>query len=275
MISNISIYIIVFLIFFVLPNITNLTEKSKLHTFYITNCIIGLIIFIYFTNIPYKNIIILIMIFIYYKNIKLFFYIFNSCYIQKSLQNFNLSDYIRIYGLNKNKLHHKPNIILFNYVNDRIENFIPSLFDIPFSIMITSYTCSTLRVNTFCDVITTDENNSFDKVKSSIKQKINDGKYVFCYINEAPYINRHNFGKYRSGMFVIARDLNIPITLIAFDNIHTTWYGGIKEQPFFMNIGPTFYVKKNKGIEYYKYMCKKFFRKNSKKFERIKKFLDF
>lgn len=230
-------------------------------------------------NIPnvdkkYQNFIILILIFIYHKNIKLYFNIINSCYIKKSLTNYvGLLDNIRVYSSNLNKLHHTPNIILANYSSDRIENFTPLFLRKPISIMMRKELCNLFKLDTIFDVIVTTQKNSFDDVKNIIKDKIINGKYVFCYINKSPYINRHNYGKHHSGMYNIAKELNIPITLVAFDNIDMTWYGSIKDQPFTFTIGPTFYIYPNESINYYKYITKKFFRKNTEKFERIKNFL--
>ena len=201
--------------------------------------------------------------------------VIHSCYIKKSISdNNNFFDNVRIHILNSHKLHNKPNIIISNYISDRIEHFFIFLLKKPISLLLGETICKDLKVYNFFDVTPIPDKNSYDFTKKSITEKINEGKYVFCYINTRSYITRHNYGKYRSGIFKIARELNIPITLVAFDNIDMTWYGTIKEQPFIMNIGPTFYVSPTKSINYYKYNTKKFFKKNTKKFERIKTFLE-
>lgn len=275
MIISLGVCIILLML---IPSIKNITYE---HTYYImsfSGIIMGIIISIIFMrNISQKlKLIIITCIFIIYRrNLGIIFDMFNSCYIFKSthMSKVSLLKHLRVYIQDIDKLSVQPNIILCNYCHDRIENFIPLLLNKPITIMMREKLCGRFKLDVLFDVIKTKSKNSFDETKLQIKHKIfNENKYIFVYTNESPYINRHNYGKIRSGVYRIAQELNVPITLVCFDNIDTTWYGSIKEQPFMISVGPTYYVN---NIKKSMYTAKKFFRENTLKFERIKNFLNY
>lgn len=269
----------------ILPSIKNWTVEHNYFFFSFTICIIILILSLFLStklttqNILFKRILMIGLFSTYYKNIHLFFNVINSFYIRKSVKNYidiygGLLDNLRVYSTDLKQLNPTPNIILCNYTSDRIENFTLLFLQKPSSFMMRKRLCQNFGFDKLCDVITTEENSCFDETLHKVDQKLKEGKYVISYINKSPYINRHNYGKIHTGMFKIAQQLGVPITLVAFDNIETTWYGAIRDQPFVINIGPTFFIEKEKSITEYVYLTKKYYQQQTKKFERIHKFLD-
>lgn len=266
-----------------LPSIKNWTHEHNYFFFTFTICIIILIVSLFFStrlsekNSLFKKALIVGLISVYYKNIHLFFNVFNSFYIKKSVRTYidiynGLLDDIRVYSTDSKRLNPTPNIILCNYTSDRIENFSLLFLQKPSSFMMRKRLCKNFGFDKLCDVITTEEKSCFNETLQKVYMKLKEGKYVISYINKSPYINRHNYGKIHTGMFKIARELGIPITLVAFDNIQTTWYGAICDQPFLINTGPTFFIEKERSINEYVYITRKYFRRQTEKFERIHDF---
>ena len=159
----------------------------------------------------------------------------------------------------------KPTIYVANYVMDRIENISCILIPTRLCVIMGSGFIDHFKLNKIVKYThaTRKHSGEYQEVKSSIKNKLNSGISVFSYISR-PFISNH-IGKVRSGMFRIAKELNVTITPIYFDYIKHS-YGVIPFQDFNIVVGDTFYVN---NIELSVYRTKLFFKKNRKKLNKI------
>ena len=117
----------------------------------------------------------------------------------------------------------KPTIFISNYPSDFIEYTIPGLFEGKISIMLFKDAYKKL-VNIFGKdrliCIDLDSKNQFQQTKNDIQDKINKGYSIYLY-PERKYYNRKNIyelTEFRSGIFHIAKELNISITPIIIDH---------------------------------------------------------
>jgi len=78
----------------------------------------------------------------------------------------------------------------------------------------------------------------FENIKNKVYEYINNGTSVFAYANNGI---SGTTGRIRTGLFKIAKKLNITITQIAIDNINYL-FNCIQYQKFEIKIGETFYV---------------------------------
>ncbi len=78
----------------------------------------------------------------------------------------------------------------------------------------------------------------FENIKNKVYEHINNGTSVFAYANHGI---SGTTGRIRTGLFKIAKKLNITITQIAIDNINSL-FNCIPYQRFEIRIGETFYV---------------------------------
>lgn len=85
---------------------------------------------------------------------------------------------------------------------------------------------------------------NFDELKTKIQDKIKNMS-ILVFVENYKRIKYTNNGRkiarLRTGIFTIAKQLNIPITPLVIDRIHSS-YGRVTEQPFRMIIGDTFNV---------------------------------
>jgi len=150
-----------------------------------------------------------------------------------------------------------PSIIVCNYCNDRVENLCCILLPIDLAIMMRDQVRNTMKFDKIVKWrIETKKNGSFKNTKDLIENHIKDGRYIFTYVTKHPKYKFNHISKVRSGVFYIAKELNIPITLLAIDYIDTN-FGTIPYQNFRIKVGDTFYVQEPKNDVY---KCKKFFK---------------
>ena len=91
---------------------------------------------------------------------------------------------------------------------------------------------------------------------------IKEGRSVFSYVTKTPRLGPTYIQNIRTGMFKLAKELNVPVTLIAIDYIDST-FGMIHSQNFNIEIGDTFMVDDvNESV----YIAKKFFKDKMCKF---------
>ena len=158
---------------------------------------------------------------------------------------------------NFEKLPNKPSIIVCNYCNDRIENMCCILLPVDLALMMRDQVRNTMRFDKIVKWrIETKSEGSFSKTKKEILKHVNNGRYVFSYVTKHPKYKFNYISKVRSGVFYIAKELNIPITLLAIDYIDTK-FGTIPYQNFRMIVGDTFNVENPKDAVY---KTKKFFK---------------
>ena len=181
------------------------------------------------------------------------------------------SKYLKIIFRNKDGLFQTPNFIFFNYVSDRIENCISNVIPKPVAFLARDIINKRFKINQIIPCIETKSKGSYEEVKHKVLEYLQQGYYICAYINESPYIHNWNYGKMRTGLYTMAKELNIPITLVSLDRIYMTPFGTIPRQTFTIEVGETFYVD---DVEIAKYKSKLFFKKQSQKFEQQKLLLE-
>lgn len=150
-----------------------------------------------------------------------------------------------------------PSIIVCNYCNDRVENLCCILLPVDLAIMMRDQVRNTMKFDKIVKWrIETKKNGSFEDTKKQIQNHTKDGRYIFTYVTKHPKYKFNYISKVRSGVFHIAKELNIPITLLAIDYIDTN-FGIIPYQNFRIHVGETFYVEEPKKSVL---KCKNFFK---------------
>jgi hypothetical protein len=168
---------------------------------------------------------------------------------------------------NFGKLPDKPGIIVCNYVWDRLEHLASIIIQRNLAIIMGTKCVKMSKLNYLVKhfIITNENGNSYERMKLEIKNHIDNGRYVFAYVSK-PVTHDHYITKLRSGMFRIAKELNIPITPLAVDYIDS-YYGVIPYQNFYMHVGETFYVD---DVDSDMYRTRKFFTERVEYFKRNK-----
>ena len=232
-------------------------------------------------QMKYKVIIILIL-YLIYKNTfivvgKIFYSLIKLIYIDSVDNRKNNKTLIKLvkpvytkyfnFSTNFENLPSKPSIIVCNYCNDRIENLCCILLPIDLTIMMRDQVRNTMKFDKIVKWrIETKANGSFEDTKNQIQNHINNGRYIFTYVTKHPKYKFNYISKVRSGVFYIAKELNIPITLLAIDFIDTK-FGTIPYQNFRIHVGDTFYVQDPKKSVH---KCKKFFKNTLTEFVNTK-----
>jgi hypothetical protein len=163
--------------------------------------------------------------------------------------------------LNFKKLPDKPSIFICNYCNDRLENLACILIPKKMAVIMKSKIFSKFVDYT---IFTKDSGSSYDKIKKEIGEHVGNGVSVLSYVTNAPK-GRRDVRKMRSGMFRMANELNIPITLVTIDYLDIDFT--VKKQKLYMEIGDTFYVD---DINEAMAKTKLYFRKTLRKFRKNK-----
>jgi hypothetical protein len=155
------------------------------------------------------------------------------------------------------KLPSTPSIFVCNYCSDRYENFACILIERNIAIVMRK---TTETVNIFGVIkwpIYALERDNFNMVKNAIDEHIKKDISVLAYVTLSPVYSPTFIRKPRSGMFKIAKELNIPITPVTIDYIDTN-FGSIPYQNFRIKIGETSYVDDvNKSISQTRLFFKK------------------
>lgn len=147
-----------------------------------------------------------------------------------------------------------PRIIACNYVNDQIENvFCLSSID---ENQKTSFVMDIILKNYIgfgrCvenPIFIPHEKNQgirYEKLKEDIPKHINEGRNVFIYITPVPnsFQEEYEISKVNTGIFRLASELEIPISIICIDYIKRDYFGSIYRQNFHICAGETFEVNK-------------------------------
>jgi hypothetical protein len=163
-----------------------------------------------------------------------------------------------------------PTIIVANYATDTLEKFasimIPKDLAIIMDVKVAKLSGLKFLIKDLL-IRNGEYKNNYNSVKEKIKKYIQEGKSIFVYVSKCAYFKKGYLGKVRTGIFSIAKDLNVPITQVSIDTI-SNWKGIINsKQNFQMKIGETFLVKDiKKDVE----RTKAFFKQNMITFEKEK-----
>ena len=164
---------------------------------------------------------------------------------------------------NFKKLPDKPTIFVSNYCNDRIENLSCILIPKDIAILMRDGLKNTVKLHKLVKwPIFTTEKNNYENTKSEIIKHTNEGRSIFAYITKYPLDIPNVVHSVRTGLFSIAKELDIPVTLIAFDFIDTKFHN-IQKQNFHIEIGETFKVDNVKDAVY---KTRKYYKKALTKF---------
>lgn len=282
--NNISIIMIITLLS-IYPSL-GLLYLVNIHTFIYLFMLFCMIICIYITSLPLSIRIftILFLLVFYQKNIYIVFNTINTvkkiskphkAILRKNndeLRKIIRRDFSIYFKLHTDfeKLPNKPSILICNYCINRIENLASVLFPCDIVIVMRDIAKKYLFDNTVKWYIPIKYKNNYETVKKEILHHTSLGRYIFLYISIG-FNNDTRIYKLRSGTFSIAKELNIPITMVCIDHIYTDIFGRIPYQNFRMKIGDTFYVDdiKNdihKTRTFYQKTIKEF---SDKKFEGI------
>lgn len=234
-------------------------------------------------NIKFKSIIILTILIIFKNNLliigKTFLNLYKAAYINtldtrnddsklRDIVNNIYSPILKI-KTNFKKLPSFPTIIVCNYCNDRLENLSCILIPKNMAIMMRDGLKKTAKLHKLVKwPIFTQEKNSYDNTKKEIIKHITEGRSIFSYITKYPRNIPNYIPKIRSGMFSIAKELDLPITLVAIDYIDIK-FNIIQEQNFHIEIGDTFKVD---NIQDSIYKARKFYTNKLTKFIKQKYF---
>lgn len=155
------------------------------------------------------------------------------------------------------KLPDKPTIIVCNYCTDRLENLACILIPKDIAILMRDTLKKISKLHRLIKwPIYTKEKNSYENTKKEVYKNIKEGRSVFSYITKTPRLGPTYIQNIRTGMFKLAKELNVPVTLIAIDYIDST-IGMIKSQNFNIVVGDTYdVVDINDSV----YRAKKFFK---------------
>lgn len=164
---------------------------------------------------------------------------------------------------NFENLPEKPSIIIANYCKDRMENISCLLIPRNISIMMRRE----LRVIGLHKILKwplfTDISGSYENTKKQISDNILENRSVFSYVTtKTTSITPNLFIKIRTGMFSIAKELNVQVTPIVFDYIDTSC-GFVPFQRYNIHVGDSFYVD-SVGLSKQKVM--RFFREKMTEF---------
>jgi hypothetical protein len=266
----------------ILPCLYDLTRDRVFFVFCFTICLFVLLLTLLklkFAPLPIRLIIGLIITLIYKRNFLLFFNIIFSVYTSSTpeqLRNRLISSYGhagRIYD-NFSELNPKPHIILMNYCSDRLESALPLIFPKPFAFFMRKAFYKTFQMK-YAPIhcFYREDGNSYESTKNQIENIVKtQNKYVILYANLSPYIHPANGGKIRSGIFNIAKELGIPISLMALDYVDTYW-GCVWDQPIQIKIGPYFENITQDNLKSIMNQTRIYFRDTLKRFIYIKQFL--
>lgn len=199
-------------------------------------------------TVHWKVALIFIMITLYRRNIsfctsiammyKKHYNLFNRDLLNKDITKIFSSNFKFLH--NFEKLPNHPTIFVCNYIQDRLENLACVLIPGQVAIMMVKPAMEMCKFNHIISPIICRKlkGKDFENIKNKVYEHINNGTSVFTYANHGI---SGTTGRIRTGLFKIAKKLNITITQIAIDNINYL-FNCIQYQRFEIKIGETFYV---------------------------------
>lgn len=165
---------------------------------------------------------------------------------------------------NFEKLPTFPTMIVSNYIYDRLEHIACIVIPREIAIVMGKAMIDLAKLDKIVNnmIIRPTEGGSFENVKQQVERKYKQGLSIFTYVTKIGNITR-----VRSGMFVIAKDLGIPVTPVAIDYVHFNAVGAIVPQNFRISVGETFEVN---SVNDARYRTKVFLREQHKLFVKNK-----
>jgi hypothetical protein len=157
-----------------------------------------------------------------------------------------------------------PTILLANYCRDRVENSSCILVPRKLAIMMQVGFKQVNMSEIINKPIYVHGKGTFEDITNKIKNAHEEGNDIFVYINSPSYFDY--ITRYKSGIFHIAKQLNISITPLSIDYINTN-LGTIPTQNFCMKIGNPSFIS---NIYLSKYKIRKFHTKYQLKFQQVK-----
>jgi len=146
--------------------------------------------------------------------------------------------------IDRNKLSTKPTIFVSNYPSNYVEYLTHGLFGSKLCLLVHGPAIKIMKYLYGDKNLIAVNKGNFDKIQDLIKNKMNDGYSIFCYI-EREYHNRkdnYTIQDFRTGMFHIAKNLNKTITPLCIDHLeHFMGFIDMKNV-FRIKIGDTQFV---------------------------------
>jgi hypothetical protein len=155
------------------------------------------------------------------------------------------------------KLPKYPTIIVANYPNDKFEYIAGITIPKNIAFIMAEGMVKIAKFNKilkYC-IVKKKNGNEYNEMKEEVYKYIKNGISVFAYVSSFSHM-KGKISKLRTGLFRIAKELNISITPISIDYINAV-YGIIPNQNFRICVGETF-----KPTEIYNdiYKVRKFFK---------------
>jgi len=278
---NKILYILLLVIFTLIPSMKNLGDVYYSFSIFFIIFFVILFILLLKINIKLKVFLIITIIVIYKNTIYLvggtFSTIFSKGYIENVNNRKDDSVFRKIVHnlfnntfnlkFNFKKLPDKPSIFVCNYCSDRLENIACILIPKDMGILMLHTLKNISKLNKLIKwPVYTYKKDSYEKTKKEVIKHIKEGRSIFSYVSKTPRMGPTKIQNMRSGMFRLAKELNIPITLVAIDYIDIN-FGIIPYQNFNIVIGDTLYVDDVKDSVI---IAKNFFKKMMIKFEKTK-----
>ncbi len=152
----------------------------------------------------------------------------------------------------------KPTIFICNYCYDRLENLMCPLLPVNMAVMMR--TGLSFFKNILKWTIITRLNKNYHYIKKQVKNYIEKNISVFAYVTVVPKHYFPSIIKLHVGLLYIAKELDVPITLVSVSKINT-YFGIITSQKIEYNVNETFKIDNmntaiHKIKKYYKQMLR-------------------
>jgi hypothetical protein len=178
----------------------------------------------------------------------------------KTYKNVSMTLYDKYLNLkiNREKITLKTTIFVANYVSNYIEYMVHGLLCDKLCLILKKKGADYIRYIYGDECVIPCDKNTYKIVERKVKYKIKKGYSIFSYVerDSGKRKNEYEVSSFRSGIFNIAKKLNVTITPICIDHLRHN-YGIIKNNKFQVKIGETFYVE---NVEKAMDNVKKFFK---------------
>ena len=177
--------------------------------------------------------------------------------------------------INSDNLPDRPTIMVCNYAHNQIENIFCLIIPVKMSIVMASFFKRFLGFGSIVKrpIFINLGGGNYSLLREEIPKHIAQGSSIFSYVTNIPFMGQKPYQIYRvsRGMFKLAKELDIPVTLVCMDYIFRTIDGAIPPQNFNIHIGETFkvedaYYSATKSRKFFKNTLKRF---HDTKFKRI------
>jgi hypothetical protein len=146
--------------------------------------------------------------------------------------------------INREKIPKEPTIFIANYPINYIEYLTHGLFGSKFCLVVHGPAIKILKFLYGSNHLIAVNKGNFDKVQELVNNKMKDGYSIFCYVERDYYNRKDNYiiQEFRSGMFHIAKNLNKTITPLCIDHIEH-FMGFIETENIFrIKVGETQFI---------------------------------